>query len=265
MEPVKTNVWKAGYWAGVLLAVFLLLLSITQVKSIFNIGDKSPATNMITVNGKGEKLIIPDIATFSFSVTETAKTVAEAQAQAATKSNAALDALKKQGIAEKDLKTTGYSINPHYEYTGGVCNQGGGICTPSKNTLTGYDVSQTVEVKIRDLKQAGAIFGSIGALEVQNVNGLSFTIDDIDSVKTDARSLAIDNAKMKAEKLAKELGVSLVRIVNFNDSSDSYYPYYGMGGDAMSAKVSAVEAPVANIPTGEQKITSNVSISYEIR
>mgnify|MGYP000638512663 CR=1 FL=1 len=259
----KEQVWSVGKWAGILLVIFLAVVSIKELVSIKYVGKPDQYMNTISVNGKGEAITIPDIATFSFSVTEKAKTVAEAQTKATEKTNAALAAVKAGGVAEKDIKTLSYSINPQYEYSGG-CTQFG--CTPSKQTLTGYEVSQTIEVKIRDLSKAGALFESIGTTGVQNVNGLAFSIDDIETVKAQAREDAIADAKVKAEKIAKDLGVRLVRITSYYDQSDNM-PYYDARVEmAQNMSISAVKAPMApTIPTGEQKVTSNVTITYEIR
>ncbi len=264
---IPERFWKIAGSAVVLLTVFLAIISVKELKSIGYVGTDKPVYNTISVNGKGEAVTIPDVATFSFSVTETGKTVSDAQLKAATKINAALKAVKDAGVEDKDVKTTSYSINPHYDYQDGVCAPNGGYCKPGKSVLNGYDVAQSIEVKVRDLTKAGSVFSTIGNLDVQNVNGLSFSIDDIDKVKADARAKAIIDAKAKAEKLAKDLGVSIVRITSFYDSSDqpSYYGREGMGGDMMmSAKVSI--APVSpQIPTGEQKVVSTVSITYEIK
>lgn len=259
--PVK--LWQVITGTFGILIIFLAVLSIKEIKSIGYIGKDFPISNTISVNGKGESISVPDIATFSFSVSETAKTVAEAQTKATDNINAALKAVKGAGVAEKDIKTTSYSINPHYEYQDGVCTTVG-YCRPGKSILTGYDVAQSVEVKVRDLAKAGAIFSTIGALNVQNVNGLSFAIDDIEKVKADARAKAITDAKTKAQELANQLGVRIVKIISFYDSSNQVNPIaYGMGGDMMTLKASA--APVApEIPVGEDKIVSNVTITYEI-
>lgn len=265
MEKIKTNAWKSAVGVLGVLTVFLALLAVSQIKSIFNIGTNSQITNTITVNGKGEAVSIPDVATFSFSVIEKAKTVADAQLAATTKQNAVIKALKENGIEEKDIKTQGYSINPHYDYQNGVCTASyPGVCQPGKSVLTGYDVTQTTEVKVRDLSKAGKIFDVVGGLDVQNVNGISFSIDNVDTVKAQARTEAIADAKVKANKLAKDLGVRIVRIISYSDSSD--YPYmYGMGGDSISAKVMSAPRATPEISAGEQKIISNVSITYEIR
>lgn len=263
-ENIKTNVWKAGLVVGILLAVFLLVVSIKEFKSLAYVGRDVPIMNAITVSGKGESVSIPDVATFSFSVTETAKEVTDAQTKATTKTNAALKALKDGGVADKDVKTTSYNINPHYEYQNYNCTTAG-YCPSGKSVLTGYDVSQTIEVKVRDLKKAGALFATIGSLDVQNVNGLTFSIDDIDTVKAKARELAIENAKSKAKDLASQLGVHIVRVTSFYEPSDepAYYGREALGGDMM-VKNQAV-APTPQIPAGEQKIVSRVSITYEIR
>ncbi len=262
-ENIKSNVWKAGFAVAILLAVFLLILSIKEIKRIPYVGRDVPIMNAITVSGKGEAVSVPNVATFSFGVTETAKTVGEAQIQATTKTNNALKALKDAKIEDKDIKTIAYTINPHYEYQNGPCTVN--YCQSGKSTLTGYDVSQTIEVKVRKLDDAGAIFTKIGELGVQNVSGLSFSIDDIETVKGQARELAIENAKQKAEDLSRKLGVKLVRITSFYDQTDDQV-YYGR--DAMmseSANVKVAAMPVPSIPSGEQKVTARVSITYEIR
>lgn len=258
----QTKLFQTASLVGIILVVFLAVLTIKEIKSISYVGKDIPLTNNISVTGKADVVSIPDVATFSFSITETGKTVADAQAKATEKTNNALKAVRAGGVQDKDIKTLSYSINPHYEYTQGTCTTY--VCPPGKSILTGYDVSQTIEVKVRDLAKAGDLFDSIGSVGVQNVNGLTFAIDNIDTIKAQAREKAITNARQKAEKIAKDLGVSLVRITSFYDSSDDViYPYgrEGMGGDVMTIKASV--AP--EIPKGEQKVTASVSITYEIR
>jgi uncharacterized protein len=262
MNTIPKNFWSSLVTVFILLVVFLAAASIKELKSISYVGKDTAQVNTITVNGKGESVSKPDIATFSFTVTENAKTVVEAQNAATAKIDAALKSIRVGGVADKDIKTTSYNINPHYDYQDGVCVQGG-ICRTGKSVLTGYDVSETISIKIRNLDKAGVLFASIGSAGVQNVDSLSFSIDDVETVKAAARAIAIDDAKTKAQELAKELGVSIVRIVNFSDQSNSPFPMYA---DSMSMK--AVAAPMAaapQIPAGEQKVTSNVSITYEIK
>ncbi len=259
----QENLFKIGKWVGLFLVIFLGITSIKQLFSIAYVGKDVPIYNSILVTGKGEAVSIPDIATFSFSVNETAKTVKEAQDKATTKINNTLTAVKAGGVEEKDIKTLSYSINPHYEYIQAACAQY--VCPPGgKSVLTGYGVSQTIEVKVRDLGKAGALFDTIGTAGIKTVNGLSFAIDDIDSVKAIAREEAIKNAKAKAQKIAKELGVRLVKVTSYHDSTDEQSPYYAREG--MSADIMTLKASIApEIPKGEQKVTVNVTITYDIR
>lgn len=268
---------------GATLCLLFLVLALNQIRYLFEPGPAVPAaTNTITVNGTGSVVAIPDIATFSFGVTETAATVAAAQTAASTKTNAAIDALVSAGVATSDIQTISYDINPQYETTNEPCiyntvvpvssgmSSGaisGGVmipvCPSSKSVLTGYDVSETIEVKVRDISQAGTLFQTIGALGVENVNDLQFSIDNMEAVQDQARSAAIADARTNASELASELGVSLVRIVGFSDNSGGGVVPLMYASNAMVASASAAPAP--SIPQGQQKVTDNVSVTYEIR
>lgn len=240
-----------------LLSLFLLAVSINEFKKMSIIGKDLPVINTINVSGEGEVVSIPDIATFSFTVTNESLSIINSQ-NAVTKSvNDILAYLGKNGVDEKDIKTTGYNIYPRYEYY----NVSSSYYPSGKQTLAGYDVSQSVQVKVRKIADAGKIIGGVGELGATNVSGLNFGFDQEDSLKAEARADAVNKAKAKAQQIAKDLGVSLGRIVSYNESGN--YPImYGMGGDVMSAKSIA---PSPNIPSGENKITSTVNITYEIK
>ena len=260
---VTENFWKQAKNLAIMMIIFLVIVSIKQLKSIEYVGTNSQNVSSITVDGTGEMVSVPDIATFSFTVTETAKTVAEAQAQATTKVNAAIKAVRDGGVADKDIQTISYNINPHYDYQTFACTSVS--CPPSKSVLTGYDVSQSEQIKVRDLTKAGALFTAVGSLSVQNVNNLSFAIEHPEDIQAQARAKAIDNAKSKAQILAKQLGVSLVRITNFSESNNYPRPMvYSMALDKnMATGAAAAVAP--EVSTGEQKVTENVSVTYEIK
>jgi len=267
----QNDIAKANYWmklAGVAalgtLALFLLVGTLFALKSYRYIGTGISSTNTITVSGEGEVFAVPDTATFSVTIEESAKIVKTAQDTATKKTNAVIDYLKKGDVDEKDIKTTDYNVYPEYEYSSAACREG--YCPPGKQTLVGYKVSQTLTVKVRDTEQAGELLSGVGALGVSQVSGLSFTIDDEDALKNEARAMAIEEAQAKAEELADALGVDLVRIVGFSEGG-SYPPApyaYGMGGVALQAD-SAVKSIAPELPVGENKIVSNVNISYEIR
>ncbi|HYD92982.1 MAG TPA: SIMPL domain-containing protein [Candidatus Paceibacterota bacterium] len=239
-----------------LLALFLLVLTIHQIG---NLGRYTSYTNTITVEGTGTGTMVPNLATVSFTVFETAPTVAEAQAEATAKTDAALATMENLGIEEKDLKTTSYSISPEYA-TVPPCY--GTYCPMSAPRITGYQVSQTVDVKVHDTTKAGDVLQALGSLGVQNVYGPNFTVDEDDAIKNVAREEAIENAKAKAEALADQLGVRLGKVVSFYENTGPYpmYGYDGKGGAGMMEV--AQSAP--SLPTGEQETTVSVSVTFEI-
>ena len=264
-EIIKATHWPrtAAAWALGVLALFLLVGTLSELKSYRFIGSGVTATNTITVSGEGEVFAVPDTATFTVTVRETAKQVKDAQDAATKKGNDIIAYLKEAGIEEKDIKTIDYSISPQYEWTQAACAQGV-YCPPGKQVLVGYQVSQTVSVKVRDTKKAGDLLSGVGSRGATEVSGISFTIDDEDALKAEARDKAITQAKEKADVLAESLDVSLVRIVGFyeNEGPMPYYAY-GMGGADRAVSSMAKEAP--RVPVGENKIVSNVNVTYEIR
>jgi len=264
---IPERFWKFSTVAVAVLIAFLAAIAVKTFREVGYVGSNPGQSYTVDVNGTGEAFAVPDVATFSFSVIETAKEVAPAQQAATDRMNAALKAIRAAGIADKDIQTQSYNINPRYEYQNAVCprpvDSSVVYCPPGKSIITGYEVSQSVAVKVRDLSKAGAIFSSIGALGVENVNGLSFSVDKPEAVQAEARAKAIAAAQAKARELARQLGVSLGRIVSFSESGGDYpRPVYYAAG-AREMKASAAVAP--EVPTGEQKIISNVSIVYEIR
>ncbi len=252
---------------AVLLAVFLAFKALFTMKEYSYIGDGVYPTNTITVSGTGEAFAIPDTGSFSYSVNETGKTVKEAQDKSSKKTNAILDALKEMGIDEKDIKTIGYNSNPQYEYVRASC-----ISNPNdyscggKQVLVGYEVSQTISVKVRDTETAGDVLTKVGSLGASNISGLNFVTDDMDAIQAEARNLAIADAQEKAKALAKSLGVSLGKIVSYNEGYPMQ-PMYGYGTMA-EMKVANQDSAMAmppQLPVGQNEIVSNVSVTYEIR
>ena len=246
-----------------MLALFLLVLTISQIKQFHYIGSGVAATNTITVSGTGEIFAVPDRATFSVTVREEGKDVTTAQEKATKKNNDIIAYLKGAGVEEKDIKTTNYSINPKYEYTQADCRTG--YCPPGKQTLAGFEVYQTLEVKVKDPKKAGELLSGVGSKGASEVSGLTFTIEDEDTLKSDARSKAIANAEAKADELADQLGVDIVRVVGYSENEGGYPVYYAKAMSADSGRGSTAAAPAPEIATGQNKITSNVSVTYEIR
>ena len=249
----------------VVLIVFLAVLSVSAAVGICNkikegkyIGQEIETKNTITVSDKGEIYAKPDLALISFTVLTEEKKVAEAMDKNTEKMNAVIDFIKDRGVEDKDLKTTSFNIYPRYEWQ----NE---ITIPSypsgKRVLVGYEVRQSLQVKIRDMEKIGEIIEGASEKGANQVGDLQFTVDNQDELKKQARKQAIEKAKAKAEELALQLGVNLVRITNFSESSiiPSYYDYMmkeaaGLGGGEGAPQ----------IEVGENKIEVTITITYEI-
>lgn len=242
---------------SVLLSLFLVALIVSMVLDIKN--KLQETENTITVSDTGTIYAKPDLALTTFSVVNEAKTVREAMSENTKDMNAIIEAVKNQGVEEKDLKTINFNIYPRYEwYKKETCIVP--PCPSGERVLVGYEVRQSLQVKIRDMTKIGDIIQVATEAEANQVGDLQLTIDKQDELKKQAREEAIEKAKTKAQDLANQLGVKLVRISNFSESSAVPYFYglekaVGMGGGE----------PAPQIETGENKIEVTVMITYEIK
>jgi uncharacterized protein YggE len=252
----------------ILKIVLIVLIAVSVINLFFDdrsnrYGDNTK--NTITFSGHGEVSAIPDIANVSFTIRKEAKTVKVAQEGVAKIEKDVLDMLKANNVEDKDIKATNASFNPKYEYVYQKqvmpCTQYGCPPNPGKNVITGYEAYETISLKIRNADDTGKIIQELGALGVSELSGPNFTIDKEDELKIEARKKAILDAKEKAKILAKDLGVRLGKITSFSESDNYPVPMYSKGMMDMAVSSSAP----AVIPKGENTISSNVSITYELR
>src|SRR3989338_4122173 len=227
-----------------------------------------------TVTGEGKVTAIPDIAQFSFSVTnEGGMDVSAVQTKNTEMTNEAIEFLKSNGVESKDIKTTGYNVYPQYSssYCGPVplyfeTGAGGGgsysgatnismpdVCPPSE--IIGYTVDQTVEVKVRDIEKVGDILSGVVENGANSASQLYFTVDDNAKYENEARAMAMEQAREKAKTIAKAGGFRIGKLL----SVDEYFngPYYygeGMGG----GDVKVADSPV--IEPGSQEILITVNL-----
>lgn len=258
MTNFSVNERKLATQSAIALAIVLTLFVFVKfVDAVSNLNkSKSESVASITVSGLGESFAIPDTAVIDFTVSADGVTVGEAQSKVTDLVGKSLEAIKGIGIDDKDVKTVSYVSNP--KYSGTACSYY--TCRYENQKIIGYTLSETIEVKVRDTNNTSAVLESLGSLGVTTISGPNYTVDDEDMVKAEARALAIVDAKEKAEVLAKDLDVRLVRITNFSENGDM--PYY-FAKDSMIMTSGAESAP--SVPTGENKFTSTVSITYEIR
>jgi uncharacterized protein len=237
----------------ILLVAFVAVKTVGAVKAIPHIGDNPNIPETISVTGKGEVLVKPDIANFSFTVSEEGSAVAVAQDKANKKMEAILEFLKKNAINESDIKTSAYNIYPRYDYR-----------PYGKQTLAAYVVSQTIDVKVRRLEDAGKLLSGIGEFGAIQVSGLTFSVDKEDELVREARNKAIQDAREQANILAESLGVKLGKITAFYETSP-YQPRPLYYKDSVSLGSEGAANQSTQVPGGESEITSTVSITYQIR
>ncbi len=259
----KRRIFSWGVTVLVLLAVFLAVISVSTIKGWRYIGQSQTQQNLISVSGTGEAVAIPDTAQFTFSVIEEGKTTKEATDLATKKINDIIPALKALGVDEKDIQTTGYNVYPKYDYkAAAICTNG--YCPPGKQVLSGYEVNQSVSVKIRKTADSGAVLTKVTELGASNISGLDFVIDNPDAINAEARDKAIADAKDKANKLSKSLGIHLTKIVNFYESGNQPIMYKAVMNQSMALGAGDVAPVPPQIPVGENKVTSNITITYQV-
>jgi uncharacterized protein YggE len=242
----------------VLSAILLAALSVFVVFKARNawvernyIGKAVRDRDTITITGEGKVSSKPDLAKIDLGVWSEGATVAAVQRDNTAKTNAIIDALKKLGVAEDDIQTSNYSLQPKIDWTDG------------KQNVTGYTLSQMISAKIRNLDNVGtAIETSITAGSNQ-IQGVQFTIDDPSSVQDRARLEAIADARKKAEALSQALGLKVLKVITFSESSGGYVPPQPMMYKALEAGAVANVAP--DIQPGALDVTTNVSVTFEVR
>ncbi|MCK9360629.1 SIMPL domain-containing protein [Patescibacteria group bacterium] len=255
MPPVPTskdkNINGAILAVAIVLVVFLGVQAWKGVLEARQVGYEPRGRDTFTVSGEGKVSAKPTLAEVDLGLYSEGRDVQTVQNTNTTKVNAIVAALKQMGIADDDIQTSNYNIAPKFDYSDGVSN------------VIGYTVSQNLNVKVRDLEKVGAVLSKAGELGANQVNGVRFTIDDPTMVQQQARTEAIADAKAKAQELADAMGVKIVKIVTFSESSGGTQPpmfaYRGLEDAANQA------APVPDIQTGSLDVQANVSVTFEIR
>src|SRR3989344_178018 len=253
MENQKNYFWS-------LLNVFLVAVIVGLVffvlPAIAKFNDTIPPGRPISVSAEGKTLIPPDVALLNFSVLSRGKDPKVISEENTRKMNEVIAYVKGQGVEAKDIQTTGYNLQPNYEYDEKT----------RTSFISGYTLTQTVTVRIRDFSKISPVMGRLPELGVNQVGNISFTIDEPEKVLQAARDKAFEAARVKAEAMAKASGIKLGRVVSVSEYRyGGPSPYYakermlGMGGDALVAPQAA-----PSIEPGSEEVTLTATIVYEI-
>lgn len=251
---------------GIFLTVLILYFAVSVVK-LWGTRPAGELPRQLAVAGEGKTTVKPDIAVFTAGVVAQAAKVKDAQAENTKKSNAIIKFLKKSGVDEKDIKTIQYNVYPQYSYMPVPPCPPPGPCPVSEirpPKISFYQVNHTIEVKVRDLGKVDDLLSGVVSAGANEVGSIAFKVDDPEVARAAARKKAIDNATVKAQVLAADLGVRLKKIVSYNEEG-SGYPIYQMAMEYGKGGGLAASAPAPQVQPGEQEITANVTIVYEFR
>lgn len=246
------KIWLAI--AGAVAVIGLLLMAgcggVSPSDVNVNLNNQSQG---IWVNGEGKVTVTPDIAIINLGIESQEATVAEAQAKAAEAMDNLIQALKDQGVDEKDIQTQYFNISKVTRWDNDKMTE----------VVIGYRVTNTVTVKIRDVEKAGTIIDAVVAAggDLTRINGITFTVDDPTSYYNEARKAAIANAKAKAQQMAAESGAKLGKITYITENN-YFQPVY-RSFDSYSAAVPETAVKTA-ISEGQLEITTTVQIAYAI-
>ena len=204
----------------------------------------------LDVSATGEVTRVPDIAVISAGVMTRASTAVAALADNAARMDRVRAALKRAGIADHDIQTSNVSLNPDYRYAEG-----------QPPHLTGYNASNTVNVRFRDIKATGRILDALVAEGANQINGPSLTIDKPETALDEARTKAIANGRARAELYARALGRRVVRLLSVSEPTSFGGPIaIGMARGDVAQMASKTE-----IAPGEQQLQVTVSMSFELQ
>lgn len=236
-----------------LINLFISVATLFLVFLAFNM-QESRGEETISVTGFAEISVKPDVAQITLTVASENADLGLASSINNERTNAIISFLSEKGVEDKDIKTSLYNISPRYEYYDDYKNR----------YLAGYEVRQSLTVKIRNLETVGDIISGATERGSNEISSLQFIIDDDELLKEQAREQAIANAKEKAEKLGQELGISLKEIINFYENS--YVPVYSSDSyKILGAGLESSSIPSASIQVGENNITANVTLIYRVK
>lgn len=240
-----------GYLGAILVILSVVFLGL-EIKNRIERPVDLTSTPTVTMSAEGKVTSKPDTATISFSVVTQGRQAEDVQKENDKKMTKVIEFLKSQGVAESDIQTSGYNLYPQYNYN---------VAQGDAPSITGYSLNQQITAKIRELEKVSGITGGLTGQGVNQIDNVSFYIDDPDRLKGEARQQAVEKAKEKARELARGLEVRLGKVVSFSESDQSGGPYplyrgyeggYGGGGG------SPVQA-------GTQDIIVSVTLTFELK
>lgn len=233
----------------------------------------APGNTVLTVSAEGKSFREPDMAVFSAGVTTQGKTAAEALGENSRAMTAVIAALRRAGIAERDIQTNNLSIHPLYAdpnrdamMAARVSGQPYVPPPPEQQvpTIIGYQASNNVSVRQRDLKDFGRVIDTLAAAGANQINGPMFQMDNPDPALDEARLDAVKAARARAELYANATGLRIVRILSIAEGGGYYGPPPVVFARAATMSSAPPPPPPAPVQPGEMQMATTVTVLYEL-
>ena len=229
----------------------LTLLALAPTQALAQAVDTPPiaAGTMLDVTAEGRTTRVPDLATIRAGVVTQAPTAAAALADQAGRMARVLAALKRAGVADRDLATANVGLSPQYRYQENQPPQ-----------ITGYQASNTLSIRFRDVKRAGTILDALVASGANQIDGPELSIDQPDAALDEARLDAMKRARARAELYARAAGLRVARIVSINEGAVNEG---GPRPPVIYARAAMAEkADATQIAAGEKDVTVTVNVRF---
>lgn len=207
------------------------------------------ANTLLSVSAEAHATRVPDIARLSTGVVTQAADPQAAMQANANQMSQVVAAIRKAGIAERDIQTGGVNLNPQYRYAD---NQ--------PPTITGYEARNSVNITVRKIGELGRIMDALVGVGANQIQGPSFEVDDKESAFDEARRAAIGKARTRAGMYASELGLKVLRIVSISEGTGGFGPPMPMMAMARMEK-SQADTPIA---AGESTLSVSLDVVFEL-
>lgn len=262
------GLFKLGLLAGALAAVQSAPVAAQQISPPVEV---APGNTVLSVSAEGRTNRDPDLAVFNAGVTTQGSTASEALSANSTAMERVIAALRRAGVAERDIQTSNLSIQPVYAdpnrdaiMASRVSGQPYVPPPPEQQVprIIGYQASNSVSVRQRDLAKFGTVIDTLAAAGANQIHGPMFQLDNADPALDEARLDAVRAARSRGELYANAAGLRIVRILSISEGGGYYGPPAVQFARAVS--VSAPPPPPTPVQPGELQLTANVTMLFEL-
>jgi uncharacterized protein len=209
------------------------------------------AGTRLDINAVGEVTRVPDVAIISAGVVSRSPTATAALQDAANRMDRVLNALKRAGVADRDIQTSSVNLNAEYRYPENQAPQ-----------LVGYTATNTVTVRFRDIRSSGKILDALVGEGANQISGPNLVVDKPEAALDEARAKAIAVGRARADLYARSIGMRVARVVAVSESGGYAPPPSPM---PMYARAEVAQAADTRIVPGEQKLQVNLAMTFELQ